>query len=76
MDFNFPGWQLQIPGRAEGIPTHHVPVFKKNFAPRISLAYQAMRDFVVRASYGIFYMAGASITTGLGSESSFTWVAR
>jgi hypothetical protein len=68
MDFSYPGWQLQIPGRAEGVPTHQVPVFKKNFAPRISLAYQVMRDFVVRASYGMFYMAGASITTGQNTD--------
>lgn len=64
MDFTVPGWQLQIPGRAPGVPIHFVPVSKTNFAPRISLAYQIQRDFVARVSYGIFYMAGASITTG------------
>jgi hypothetical protein len=64
MDFTYPGWQLKIPGRAPGVPQHFVPADKNNFAPRISLAYQAAGGFVARASYGIFYMAGSSATMG------------
>jgi hypothetical protein len=64
VDFSYPGWQLQIPGRYEGLPQHFVPAAKKNFAPRISVAYQVTRDFIARASYGIFYMAGSTVNGG------------
>jgi Carboxypeptidase regulatory-like domain len=62
VDFNTPGWQLAIPGRAQGLPHHYVPADKNNLAPRISLAYRLHSDFVVRASYGIFYVSGLSAT--------------
>jgi hypothetical protein len=60
VDYSYPGWQLQIPGRAEGVPHHYVPADKNNFAPRIGLAYRLRSDAVVRASYGIFYVSGLS----------------
>ncbi|HEU0139005.1 MAG TPA: TonB-dependent receptor, partial [Bryobacteraceae bacterium] len=60
MDFSYPDWQLMIPGRAEGLSKRYVPVDKNNFAPRISVAFRPTSSLVVRASYGIFYMAGIS----------------
>lgn len=73
MDFTYPGWQLAIPGRAEGLPQKANPADKNNFAPRISVAYSLKPDFVVRASYGVFYSVGLSaygndlIDNGFGS---------
>lgn len=64
MDFNYPEWQMQIPGRYEGLPQKFVPAPKTNFAPRLSLAYQFPNDLVARASYGIFYMAGSTVNGG------------
>jgi Carboxypeptidase regulatory-like domain/TonB dependent receptor-like, beta-barrel len=64
MDFNYPGWQELTPGRYQGLPQHFVPPAKLNFAPRISLAYRIKPDFVARASYGIFYMAGSTVNGG------------
>lgn len=60
VDFGYPDWQLMIPGRAQGVPQKYVPPDKNNFAPRISIAYRPKGSLVVRASYGIFYMAGVS----------------
>ncbi len=71
LDFSVPGWQLAIPGRAQGLPLHFVPADKNNFAPRISVAYRLREDFVVRASYGIFYMAGVSNTGGFVLGNAF-----
>src|SRR5262249_24099917 len=60
VDFNYPGWQLAIPGRASGVPLHAVPTDKNNFAPRVSIAYRPKSDLVLRASYGIFYDQGVN----------------
>jgi len=60
IDYSYPGWQLAIPGRAQGVPQHYVPADKNNLAPRISLAYRLHSDLVLRASYGIFYVSGLS----------------
>ncbi len=65
-DFNYPDWQLAIPGRAAGIPLHFVRADKNNFAPRISIAYRPMSDFVLRVGYGIFYDQGVFNTAGDG----------
>jgi hypothetical protein len=62
-DFNYPGWQLAIPGRASGVPLHVVSADKNNFAPRVSLAYRPGTDLVFRASYGIFYDQGVFNTS-------------
>ena len=64
MDFSYPGWQLLTPGRYEGLPQHFVPPPKTNFAPRIGIAYQVRPDFIARASYGIFYVAGNTVNGG------------
>jgi len=61
VDTSVPGWELAIPGRADGVPLHYVPADKNNFAPRVSLAYRLREDLVARASYGIFYQAGISL---------------
>ena len=78
VDFSYPGWQLLTPGRYAGLSRHWVPAPKTNFAPRVSIAYQLKKDMVVRASYGIFYMAGATVNGGntidymIGSTSAYT----
>jgi hypothetical protein len=78
VDFSYPGWQEQTPGRYQGLPRHWVPAPKTNFAPRISIAYQFKKDMVVRASYGIFYMAGSTTNGGatidymIGSTPAYT----
>jgi hypothetical protein len=60
VDTTVPGWELVIPGTAEGVPLHYVPADKNNIAPRISLAYRLREGLVARASYGVFYQAGSS----------------
>jgi Carboxypeptidase regulatory-like domain len=62
-DFDYPGWQLAIPGRAPGVPLHLVRADKNNFAPRISVAYRPKSDLVLRLSYGIFYDQGVFNTS-------------
>lgn len=78
MDFSYPGWQEETPGRYTGLPQHFVPAAKRNFAPRVGLAYQIKPDFVARMSYGIFYMAGTTVNGGntydymMGSTPGYT----
>ena len=48
-------------GRYDAIPN------KKNFAPRVGLAYQFAKDTVVRAGYGIFFFPGSG---GIGAGPS------
>jgi Carboxypeptidase regulatory-like domain/TonB dependent receptor len=62
-DFDYPGWQLAIPGRAPDVPLHLVRADKNNFAPRISVAYRPKSDLVLRLSYGIFYDQGVFNTS-------------
>ncbi|HXK62006.1 MAG TPA: TonB-dependent receptor, partial [Acidobacteriota bacterium] len=64
MDFDYPGWQLKIPGRAPGLNLHYLPADKNNFAPRISIAYRPTSDLIVRTSYGIFYDLGTTVVGG------------
>jgi len=48
-----------------------------NFAPRIGIAYQALNKLVVRAAYGIFYMADMSLAVDAnlnGYTQSTPWV--
>lgn len=73
VDFSYPGWQLAIPGRADGLSQKWIPADKNNWAPRLALAYRLRPDLVVRASYGIFYMGGiqelrARVTDNLASS--------
>jgi hypothetical protein len=62
LDMSDPGWQLAIPGRAEGIPQHYIPADKNNFAPRLGIAYRVKENWVIRANYGIFYDTGFNTT--------------
>jgi hypothetical protein len=57
---NSDGGVVAIPGLAAGLSQHYLSAAKKNFAPRVSLAYNPTRRQVIRAGYGIFYDAGAS----------------
>jgi Carboxypeptidase regulatory-like domain/TonB dependent receptor len=59
VDRSVPGWQLQIPGLAPGVPQHFLSAAKHNFAPRVSFAYEVNPKLVVRAGYGLFYNGGA-----------------
>jgi outer membrane receptor protein involved in Fe transport len=72
MDLDYPGWQLAIPGRSN-LPQKWLSADKNNWAPRLAVAYRLKPDLVVRASYGIFYMAGiqelrARITGNLAGD--------
>ena len=48
------------PGIDPSIPQHYISAQKTDFAPRISMIYTPKPATVVRAAYGIFYVAGAS----------------
>lgn len=64
VDTTVPDWELRIPGRAPGLDLHYLPADKNNFAPRISVAYEATPGWLFRGGYGIFYDLGASTTAG------------
>jgi hypothetical protein len=49
-----------FPGIAPSIPIHYVPTSKTDVAPRVSIIFSARPTTVVRAAYGMFYVAGAS----------------
>ena len=49
-----------MPGIAPGLSQRFIPVPKRDFAPRFSLAMQVRPKLVVRAGYGLYYDAGAS----------------
>ncbi len=51
---------LEYPGIAPGLPIHYRSADKRDFAPRIAIAYSPNLKTVVRAGYGIFYDAGAT----------------
>jgi hypothetical protein len=51
------------------VPQHNIPAAKKNFAPRVSLAYRVTDSTVVRAGYGIFFQAG--VIEFIGIQGSF-----
>lgn len=57
------GGILQYPGIATGLPTHYLSADKRDFAPRLSIAYSPNLKTVVRAGYGVFFDAGASQAT-------------
>jgi carboxypeptidase family protein len=70
-DFDYPGWQLAIPGLAPGVPLHSVTADKNNFAPRISIAYRPKSDLVLRVSYGLFYDSGVFNTSSRVLDNAF-----
>ena len=56
---------LSIPGITPGISQHYASAPKHDFAPRLSLAWQARPKLVVRAGYGLYYNSGASQISNL-----------
>ena len=60
LDRSYPGWQLVLPGRAEGYKRKYFSADKNNIGPRLGIAYRLQPDLVVRASYGLFYQGGIS----------------
>jgi len=51
---------ISIPGITPGLPQHYASAPKHDFAPRLSVAWQALPRLVVRAGYGLYYNSGAS----------------
>ncbi len=60
LDQSYPGWQLVVPGRADGWPRKALSSDKNNLGPRVGVSYRIQPGFVVRASYGLFYQGGIS----------------
>jgi hypothetical protein len=58
LDESYPGWRLYMPGLTPGTSSHPFSAPKKDFAPRIGLAYRLGEKTVVRSGYGIFYETG------------------
>jgi Carboxypeptidase regulatory-like domain len=56
---------ISIPGITPGLPQHYASAPKHDFAPRLSLAWQARPKLVVRAGYGLYYNSGASQISNL-----------
>ncbi len=54
------GGILEYPGIAPGLGSHYRSADKRDFAPRIAIAYSLNEKTVIRAGYGIFYNAGAT----------------
>jgi Carboxypeptidase regulatory-like domain len=57
------GGVLKYPGIASGLSKHYLSADKREFAPRLSVAYSPTLKTVIRAGYGLFYDAGASQAT-------------
>ena len=58
------GGLMNIPGISPDLSQHYLSAAKKNFAPRVSFAYQATPRTVLRAGYGIYNDSGASQVSG------------
>jgi hypothetical protein len=58
IDKTYPGWRFVMPGLTPGTNAHPFSADKKDFAPRIGLAYRLGDKTVVRSGYGIFYETG------------------
>ena len=54
------GYKYPIPGITPGLPQHYAWAPRHDFAPRLSVAWQARPNLVVRAGYGLYYNSGAS----------------
>jgi hypothetical protein len=62
------GGILEYPGIAPDLPIHYRSADKRDFAPRIAVAYSPTLKTVFRAGYGIFYNAGATqIASNVGN---------
>jgi hypothetical protein len=64
VDTTVDDWELKIPGRAQGLDLHYLAPDRSNFAPRVSVAWEARPGWLFRGGYGIFYDLGASTTAG------------
>jgi hypothetical protein len=58
LDQNYPGWRFVMPGLTPGTSSHPFSAPKKDFAPRVGLAYRLDDKTVVRSGYGLFYETG------------------
>jgi hypothetical protein len=58
LDQTYPGWRFVMPGLTPGTSAHPFSAEKKDFAPRIGVAYRLGDKTVIRAGYGIFYETG------------------
>jgi hypothetical protein len=54
------GGILKVPGIAQGLPEHNLSAPKRDFAPRLSIAYSLNPRTVIRAGFGIFFDAGST----------------
>ena len=58
LDQTYPGWRFVMPGLTPGTKARPFTAPKKDFAPRIGLAYRLGDKTVIRSGYGIFYETG------------------
>src|SRR6202522_2791609 len=58
LDQTYPGWRFVMPGLTPGTSAHPFSAPKKDFAPRIGLAYRLDEKTVIRSGYGLFYETG------------------
>ena len=58
LDTTYPGWRMTMPGLTPGTNAHPFAADKKDFAPRIGLAYRLGDKTVIRSGYGVFYESG------------------
>jgi hypothetical protein len=58
LDQTYPGWRFVMPGLTPGTQAHPFSADKKDFSPRIGLAYRLGDRTVIRTGYGIFYETG------------------
>jgi hypothetical protein len=70
IDYAPRGWQLAIPGVAQGYNLRFVPVDKNNFAPRLSVAYELNKSTVLRSSYGVFFVNGTNTSGNYNIDNS------
>ena len=62
------GGILEYPGIAPGLSIHYRSTDRRDFAPRLAIAYSPNLKTVIRAGYGIFYNTGATqISTNVGN---------
>lgn len=58
LDQKYPGWRFVMPGLTPGTSSHPFSAPKKDFAPRVGIAYRLDDKTVVRSGYGLFYETG------------------
>ena len=58
LDQSYPGWRMVMPGLTPGTNAHPFSADKKDFAPRLGMAYRLTDKTVIRGGYGIFYESG------------------